>query len=524
MQVTAASFVLAEFRKSTILEDYRVMNRPSVMRQTTLLMQRICNGALAVMLIVASAADAAPASKVRVTQGTVAGAISQGVESFLGIPYGASPAGINRWRAPQPAPGWKHPRAAVAFGPSCQQEISSGFGPYTQEYLVAGPVSEDCLSLNVWRPAAMLPTARLPVLVWIHGGGFASGSGAVPVYDGAGLARKGVIVITVNYRLGVFGFLAHPELTRAEGSSGNYGIQDIVLALHWVKDNVSAFGGDPARVTVAGQSAGSMAIHDLMVSPQAKGLFQQVISESGPGIGHAPSSLRAAESTGQKLVAAAHVSSVAELRRVPVAELENAVGRLRAGLFGFAPVTDGRWIPSDPYRNVPGSFIDTPILAGMNADEAFEPLSEGAAAAAARRTRKERGLASTEQWARARSHASQQPIYLYIFDHVEPGAEAWGTFHSSEIPYVLGTLDASKARAFTVGDRTLSAQVSSYWVNFIKTGNPNARGLPTWPHYHAADPRIMELGNATRSVPLLDAPTRRFYDTYVQQGGVLSLF
>jgi para-nitrobenzyl esterase len=485
--------------------------------------RRVISAVVAVAMFSAATCMAKP-PVVRVKQGALAGATSAGVDAFLGIPYGATTAGEGRWRSPRPAAPWRSTRAATAFGPACQQDVGGSFGPYTPEYLVQGEVSEDCLSVNVWRPSAAVaphagrPHAGLPIMVWVHGGGFAGGSGSVPIYDGATLARGGIIVVTVNYRLGVFGFLAHPGLSPDEGSPGNYGIEDLLLALHWVRDNARAFGGDPSRVTLAGQSAGSMAIHDLIMVPAANGLFQQVISQSGPGIGIAPRTLAQAEITGDKVLAAAGVRTIDQLRRLPAAQVAQAARRADGGLMAFAPVIDGRLIPSDPYASAAGTFIDTPILAGMTADEASD------AAAPDRRLRRERGLAATDRWARARAVASRQPIYLYLFDHVEPGSEAFGAFHSSEIPYALGNLDAAKGRAFTARDRAMAREMAGYWLGFVKTGRPGIAGQAAWPRYDAAVPTIMHLGDRMQSEPLLDASKRRFYDAYVEGGGRLSLF
>jgi para-nitrobenzyl esterase len=488
--------------------------------------RRIVSAVIATIAVAMASATTCMARSplVRVTQGALAGVASAGVDAFLGIPYGATTAGEGRWRSPRPAAAWQGTRRAKAFGPACQQDVGGSFGPYTPEYLVQGEVSENCLSVNVWRPSAAVaphagrPHAGLPIMVWVHGGGFAGGAGSVPIYNGAALARGGIIVVTVNYRLGVFGFLAHPGLSPDEGSPGNYGIEDLLFALHWVRDNARAFGGDPSRVTLAGQSAGSMAIHDLMVVPAAKGLFQQVISQSGPGIGIAPRTLAQADITGDRVLAAAGVRTLDELRRLPASRVAQAAHRASDAAMAFAPVIDGRLIPSDPYASTAGTFIDTPILAGMTADEASD------APVADRPVRRERGLAATDRWARARAAASRQPIYLYLFDHVEPGSEAFGAFHSSEIPYALGNLDAAKGRAFTARDRAIARQMAGYWLGFVKTGRPGIAGQVAWPRYDAGVPTIMHLGDRMQGEPLLDASKRRFYDAYVEGGGRLSLF
>jgi para-nitrobenzyl esterase len=378
--------------------------------------------------------QAGHAATLHVAQGELRGTRTQGVEAYLGIPYAAPPVGANRWRMPQPAAAWTGTRQATAFSDSCQQQVSGGFGPWTSEYQASGKVSEDCLYLNVWRPAVSRP-GKLPIMVWIHGGGFSSGSGAVPIYDGAAMAAKGVIFVNLNYRVGLFGFLAHPAFTQEGVGSGNYGLGDIVAALTWVRDNAAALGGDPDQVTIAGQSAGSMAIHDLLVSPAAKGLFARAISESGPGMGRPPGPMRQAEDVGRQLAKAANVAGIDQLRALPAQALMDAEQKLAPAMLRFAPVVDGNFIPVDPYASAAGTYIDTPILAGMNANEAFslpagtpealqsdidQLFGQMAPKAKAlygvdqasdiktldRLIRRERGIASTWNWTRQRAATS----------------------------------------------------------------------------------------------------------------------
>ena len=493
------------------------------------------------------------AQTIQVEQGYVSGKTADAVEAFLGLPYAATTAGDNRWRAPRPAPAWTGVRQATEFGPACQQQLSGEFGPFTIEYLTHGDVSEDCLSLNIWRPENTPATAQLPVMVWIHGGGFSSGTTSVPIYDGAPLARRGIIVVSVNYRLGVFGFLAHPELTREGGGSGNFGLLDLVAALSWVQTNIASFGGDPAQITLAGQSAGSMAIHDLMASPSAKGLFARVISESGPGIGYPPQPIAAAEEKGKKLLAAAGVDSVVDLRKLPPEDLQKAAASLGSGLLNFAPVIDGALLPSNPYVGGADAFNDTPILAGMNADEAFSlpktdiaglneeidtyfgQMSEQArnlyavtnpaeARDASRRLRRERGIASTYRWAASHANASKQPIYLYLFEHVEPGSEEWGAFHTSEVPYALQTLDKASNRSFGAVDLAVSEMMASYWTNFVKTGDPNGKDASNWPPFRQDQPKMRVLDEHPRTEKMLNRDIRNFYERVSEGGNRLTLF
>jgi para-nitrobenzyl esterase len=497
-------------------------------------------------------ATASQGATVHVAQGTLSGSSAEGVDNYLGVPYAAAPVGPNRWRMPLPAPAWKGVRAATQFADSCEQDITSGFGPYTSEYMVPNGVSEDCLYLNVWRPSK--PAAKpLPIMVWIPGGGFTSGSGSVPVYNGAPMASKGVVVVNINYRLGAFGFLAHPALTQEGQGSGNFGFADIIAAVKWVKQNAAALGGDPDQITVAGQSAGSMAIHDMMASPAAKNLFARVISESGPGMGQPLTTLSKAETVGAQLFKAAKVQSLAELRRLPADQVRAAEKSLGPGLLRFAPVIDGGLIPHDPYSNTKGAYADTPILAGMNADESFSlppkdlpalradinsmfgqwsdlaysqyaPQAGADIENTARQIRRERGLASTWLWASGRAQSSRQPIFLYQFAHVEPGTEQWGAFHTSEVPYALGNLNVPSTRAFTDEDRRISDQVFGYWESFVKTGNPNTPGLQTWSAFDVRSPAMMRLALDSRMRTVLSPAQLDFYQRVIDGGGQLSLF
>jgi para-nitrobenzyl esterase len=426
---------------------------------------------------------------------------------------------------------------------------AAGFGPWTHEYVVDGPVSEDCLYLNVWSKAGA--GGGRPVLVWIHGGGFSQGSGSVPIYDGAGLAAKGVVVVTINYRLGVLGFFAHPALTaEARGSPpGNYGLQDMVAALKWVRANIAAFGGDPDAVTIAGQSAGAMAIHDLIASPLAKGLFRGAIIESGlPGV--APTlPLAQAEAAGEALAKAKGAASIRELRAMSPEQLTAGSRQF------FAPIQDGVLLPAGST-----TASDTPVLIGMNADEgsalaagdygqsdpaklqallkasygdmadrfgAFYPASNDAERAeASRQILRDRGLGALYAWSLRRERQSDRPLYLYLWTHIEPGHEAdrFRAFHSSEIPYALRTLDTAPERGFTAKDRALSDLVSGYWLNFIRTGDPNGAGLTAWPAWTASHPVIMELGDPTRTRPILPAAQQQAVDDFLRQGGQPRLF
>lgn len=479
----------------------------------------------------------------RVTQGALSGTTDGGVSAFLGIRYAAPPIGPNRWRAPQVSASWKGIRNAGNFAPSCWQEIlKGGFGPYTPEYLTQGEVSEDCLYLNVWTPAKA--GARLPVLVWIHGGAFGVGSGSVPIYRGVALARNDVVVVTINYRLGVLGFFAHPDLTReaAGAPPANFGLQDQLAALRWVKDNIAAFGGDPGQITVAGQSAGAMSVHYLLASPLAKGLATRAIAQSGLPDSVPLASLADAERAGADFGQAKGAGSIAALRALSI----RALTARGAGAFSL-PVVDGVLIRQSPRdTRAAGWSLTVPLLTGFTADEDFDanPAKDAAAfrakaestygpfadriavlypadkpADAARALARDRVLADLYAWQRGRKEGP--PVYAYLFTHVEPGpqSELWRSFHSSEIPYVFGTLDAAPSRGFTANDRQLSRTMNQYWVNFIRTGDPNGRELPKWPVFDSTSFDIMEFGDAVLARPILMAAKREIIDDYLDQGG-----
>lgn len=483
--------------------------------------------ASAVLALAAGLVNAAQAPVVDTNSGSLSG-IQQGtVAAFLGIPFAAPPVGPDRWRAPKPVQPWQGARDASHFGASCYQALTpEGFGPWKHEFVVQGEVSEDCLFVNVWTPKVD-GGAHLPVLVWIHGGGFTQGSGSVAVYDGTALAGDRIVVVNFNYRMRVFGFLAHPELTREAGTQsppGNYGLQDMVAALRWVKANIAAFGGDPNRVTLAGQSAGAMAIHDLLASPLAAGLFERVIIQSGlPNIRPA-TPLATAEKSGAALARSRNAGSLEALRALPAATL---LGPAKPEGPRFGPIVDGMLLPDAPEkRTASGQFTDTPVMIGMVADEgsAFSP-SYGVADKSGF-TARERGLGALYAWGRERLAHSKQPVYMYMFTHVEPGPDSarYAAFHSSELPYAFRTLDKSPERHFTAADRALANTVSAYWVNFIKTGDPNGKGLSSWPRLTSSNPRIMRLDVNSTAQPLLPQARLKAMRDYLAHGGKPSLF
>jgi para-nitrobenzyl esterase len=449
------------------------------------------------------------------------------VNIFMGVPFAAPPVGALRWKAPQPVTSWEGVRECTTPPASAIQRKPMPFFGWTKEFLIPeASISEDCLYLNIWTPAKTA-TDKLPVIVWIHGGAFTGGSGTVPLYDGEAMARKGVVFITINYRLGIFGFLAHPELSaEAEnGVSGNYGILDQIAALKWVRDNITAFGGDPGRVTVAGQSAGAMSVNMLVVSPLAKGLFNRAIAQSGGMFGKnfAMSDLKTAEAAGKQLTDNAG-ASISDLRKLPADSLLNVRGM-------FSITVDHVVIPPISETFAQGKQNDVPLISGWNADDGISFGPPAGSEAFKERMGKQYGEkagkfleafpAGTDEeaaqsqklltslsfgwnnymWAKLQTETGKSKAYLYYFKRVPPGEPSYGAFHSAEFGYALHTLNKWD-RPFTDTDYRLEEIMSSYWVNFAKTGDPNGEGLPQWSAFADDDPRIIEFGDEVKAVPL----------------------
>lgn len=483
----------------------------------------------------------AGASTVQLRGGEIAGTTAGSVDSFKGVPYAAPPVGDLRWRAPQPVSPWAGVRDAIRYAPACMQ----GGNPWPPE-TPTEPQSEDCLYLNVWRPAGLAQNARLPVMLWIPGGGWTDGSGSAPLYDGSSLARRGVIVITINYRVGAFGFLAHEALSRenSHASSGNYGLRDQVAALRWVQDNIGAFGGDATRVTIFGQSAGSMSANLLTVSPPARGLFQRVIGQSGavfipPAMaGGDAFRLKGAQAEGARFAAALHASTLEELRRVPAAEIVQAQRR-----FAFHFILDNEMLPEEPWAAYSaGRQAPVDLLAGWNADEGQlfiagqiitaatlesgiseeigqfpGPLRPWYHATTDRQARAARAAFEgdlrmgydTWTWMRLQARTGQGKVFAYRFEQVPPATAGspffgMGATHGSEMPYVFDALDIERWSG-QLSDRRLAAVMADYWTNFAKTGDPNGAGLPRWPRY-ASDrpgqpPQVLHLGSTVHAAP-----------------------
>ena len=448
---------------------------------------------------------AAAVDTVRTRSGLMTGTSSArpGVLAYLGVPYAAAPTGEARWRPPRPVVAWRGVRAADHFSPSCMQPAPAAFGPWTREFLLRGPVSEDCLYLNVWTGART--SQRRPVLVFVHGGGFGSGSGDVPVYDGARLAERGLTVVTINYRVGALGFLAHPALTAesAEHASGNYGLLDQVAALAWVRDNIAAFGGDPKRVTIAGQSAGAMSAYLLTASPLARGLLQRAVIESGPGalaafgvptVGALARPLADAEREGVAYASAQGATTLAALRALPATALVSSPPNAPPVRFG--PVVDGWFLPTDVATVFSGARqTDVPTLTGMNADEGSASPTYARSTAAEKSAARDLALGRLHELLAERARTAHTPAYVYYFDRAIPWPEhpEFGAFHTAEVPYVFGTLDVL-ARPWTPEDRRLSETMMAYWTNFAVHGDPNGPGLPTWPAFDPQRAVVMGLG------------------------------
>jgi para-nitrobenzyl esterase len=485
----------------------------------------------------------ASAATVRTEGGSLRGAEHAGIAAYEGVPYAAPPLGPLRWREPQPVQPWQGVRDATAFAPACLQLGVSMPGEPPPR------TSEDCLHLNVWTPARRGKTP-LAVMVFIPGGGYQNGATSLPLYWGDRLARRGVVVVTLAYRLGPLGYLAHPELT-AESShhaSGDYGLMDQAAALAWVKRNIAAFGGDPARVTVFGQSAGAMSVSQLMVSPLARGLFQRAIGESGglfePLMLAPQYSLPQAAKDGVAYMRSVGAASLAELRALPGEAL------LQGQANGVShPVVDGYALPRAPYDAfVAGEQAKIPVLVGWNAEEArslsdtsgakaatftadirraFGPLPAAlidayphADDAQARQSRAdfERDLRfAWDNWAWARLQArAGQPTYAYRFEQKPPFPAGsvragWGASHFAELWYVFDHL-GQEPWAWTAGDRRLADTMASYWVNFARTGDPNGPGLPTWPRLQGDDGPVQRLADPIVSGPPPELATLKVFD------------
>jgi para-nitrobenzyl esterase len=464
------------------------------------------------------AADTSPV--VAAPAGPVRGEAAGGVRVFKGIPFAVPPTGARRWTPPQPVPRWTVTRDATRFGPACVQPPSRAESIYAWDLPAT---SEDCLTLNIWTPAR---ARRAPVFVWLHGGALASGAGSQPMYDGTRLAQQGLVVVTINYRLGVLGYLAHPALSAESPRqvSGNYGLLDQIEALRWVQRNIAAFGGDAARVTIAGESAGGLSVIYLMAAPDARGLFARAIAQSAymistPELRSSPFGDVASEAAGVRLAGRLGAADLAALRAMDAVAI--TTGAASSGWLPFGTI-DGRVLPRqlvDAFDR--GEQAKVPILAGFNAGEirslrALLPPAPADAATYERQIRERYGdlaetflarypssriddsmLATTRDalygWTAerlvARQTAAGAPSFLYYFDHGYPAAEAMGlhAFHASELPFVFGTASGTPSRwppiPSTPVETRLSDAMVAYWAAFARAGVPSAPGQPPWTPY-----------------------------------------
>lgn len=504
------------------------------------LLRRTLVPASIVIGLAACSAPAVDGTRVKIANGTIVGIedAEKGVRIFKGIPYARPPVGELRWREPQPVESWQGERQATEFGPRCMQR------PLFDDMVFrASKMSEDCLYLNVWTPAQS-NNEKLPVLVYIYGGGFASGDGSEPRYDGASMAQQGIVTVTFNYRLGIFGQFSHPELSQESPykASGNYTLLDQHAALKWVRENIAAFGGDPARVTIAGESAGSFSVSAQMASPLSRDLIAGAIGESGAMMGYLMS-LSEAEESGTKFAEALGAKSLAELRALPAERILEA----SKGLVMPPVIADGYFFPKSPIEiYTAGEQASVPLLAGTNSLESWfgailqgqEPTVENYQNAIkklygehAERVASMYPAASPEQvmeaatelasdrflsydtwkWVDQHSQTSGKPAFYYYYTHPRPALRANpdapvpnGAVHSAEIEYAMGNLDLNEAYAWTEDDYKVSRIMQQYFVNFIKTGDPNGEGLPEWSAYYS---------DSTHPRLIIDANTRLGPDT-----------
>lgn len=512
-------------------------------------------------IAIACAAALTAADRVKTADGILEGTVNSdsSVRIFRGIPFAAAPVGNLRWQAPHPVQHWSGVRKADEFGGYCVQgQVFSDILPRSKE------MSEDCLYLTVWAPAKPA-AAHLPVYVWFYGGGFAAGSGDEPRYDGESFAKHGIVVVNVNYRLGIFGFFSHPELSKESGhnASGNYGLLDQVAALQWVRKNIAAFGGDPKKVTIGGESAGSLSVSALMASPLSRDLFQQAVGESGAFFGavggRGMASLAESEKQGVKFATAIGAKSLAELRAKSSADLLKDATKNSAG---FWPNVDGYFLPTDVQTIfAEGKQSQIPLLAGWNADEVrmmvmmakekpnaktfpehlrqqFKDNADGALKVYAASNDEEAlrsagDLASdsfivfgTWKWLEMQTKTGK-PVYRFEFDRtvpipdamksMAPGVKSFGSAHASELEYVFKTLPSKKAD-WQPDDQKVAETMNDYWANFIKTGDPNGAGLAEWPNFTKTH-EVMHIDTDSKALPETHRDRYEFLDSIQSAAG-----
>jgi para-nitrobenzyl esterase len=472
--------------------------------------------------------------RVKVDGGIISGTINTAcdIHIFKGIPFAATPVGNLRWKEPQPVIPWKGLKECIAFGASPMQGSPIPFGPWSAEYLIPKkPISEDCLYLNVWTGAAS-PKEKRPVIVWIYGGGFMSGGAGCEIYHEEAMAKKGIIFVSINYRVGIFGFFAHPELTKESihHASGNYGLMDQIAALQWVRKNIAAFGGDPNNVTIAGQSAGSMSVNCLVASPLCKRLFKHAIAESGAsflkGVFTGMPTLKQAEDAGLKTGA-----SLTDLRKMPATELMKKEQSIRGVIIDLYVLPQ-----SIAELFAAGKQNDVDLLTGWNEDDGVQfgnlktaeefkkqveqqygndagtflklypaATDDEAAAAQAHIARDMTFGIQNYTWANIQAENSKHKVYLYHFTRRLPATGdyvKYGAFHTGEVAYAYDNLAFVHRCPWEPVDHELATVMSTYWANFAKTGNPNGPGFPEWPAYNTRDYTTMILGETQIAKPL----------------------
>ena len=484
-------------------------------------------------------------SPVKIDDGLLQGTFEEGLTIYRGIPFATSPVGDLRWHAPQPPAKWEGVKQATKFAPG---PIQGGNPPSGK--------SEDCLYLNIWTPAKSSDD-RIPVLVWIYGGGFGGGATSEKNYSGENLARKGVVLVSIAYRVGQLGFLAHPDLSNESPNhvSGNYGLLDMIAGLQWVQKNIASFGGDPGKVTIFGESAGGIAVSMLCASPLAKGLFHGAISQSGGSFGPPrPTTfpgenlkrLADAERAGQSYVEKAGVSSIEELRKIDADKLP--AGR---GLGMAWPIIDGWVIPDDQYKlYAAGKFNDTPILVGYNSDEGASfsppktpedyiagvktrygkfaddlikayPVGSGTVSKTARDLARDAAFGwHTWIWARLQTKMGKSKAFYYYFDQHPENPEGspragYGSPHGQDVAYVFKHLDASNPQS-TKTDLEISDAMATYWTNFAKYGDPSSEGVPVWPSFSDTNPVVMYFGQTPHTGPVPSAGSLKILDAYFE--------
>lgn len=500
------------------------------------------------------------APRVTVANGTLEGTHSSGIRIFKGVPFAKPPVGELRWKEPQPAQNWTGIRKADNFGPRAMQ-----LPLFSDMIFRSDGMSEDCLYLNVWTPAK-LPAERLPVLVYFFGGGFRAGDGSESRYEGESMARNGIVAITVNFRLTVFGFFAHPELTKESPNhaSGNYGLLDQAAALQWVQQNIAAFGGDPKRVTIAGESAGSFSVSAQMASPLSKNLIAGAIGESGSLLGlNPPTPLAEAEKSGVRFADSMGAKSLAELRAMPAEQIIQAT--TRPGNSNFPVTVDGYFFPKSPLQIfTEGGQAHVPLLIGWNSEEnnyrsvlgqakstvenytnavqklygndaaevlkVYPAASDDAVQQVATDLASDRFIGySTWKWSDVQSKTGTKPVYRYLYGRARPlttvqaarlimgeagktlpgdtlaaaikRQATQGAGHSVEIEYAMGNLPANRTYFWQPDDYKISEVMQGYFANFIKSGNPNGTGLPLWPAVQSSSVPVMHIDVNTRIEP-----------------------